>query len=126
MNERRELPRSIIGLEGLPCLRDECVDLAISTTLRCIRHISDMDDLELAYAEEYAVASMLYYRHDVSMMSDARFDGLCSWLLDRGSYKRLTWLDRESLIAGTGYDTKFPDYLQAIAAQWVEEKRRTA
>lgn len=118
-----ELPRSLTSLDGLPCLHHECEDLAIPTTLRCLVHIEQFDDLELAYAQEYAVASVLYYKHDVSMMSDGRFDGLARWLLDRGSYKRLTWLDKGSLIAGTGYDTRFPHYLVAVAARWVEEKR---
>ena len=96
-----------------------CQEEAVPSTVRCTEHLAA--DRGTAYAEEYAVASILYYQYDKSMMRDAQFDGLCQWLLDHKIYNPIDWLDRESLIAGTGYDVKFPDYLRAYAQTLAEE-----
>ena len=67
--------------------------------------------LELEYAGRYAVASIIYYG-DTGVdtgMTDAQYDGLCDWLLKRQIWKRFPWLERDLLLAGSGYDTsKFP------------------
>ena len=129
--ELQEAERVIAKLPaemGLKCLftidngesRRFCREETAHTTLRCPEHLAA--DRETAYSEEYAVASILYYQYDVSMMSDARFDGLCQTLLDAKAYTRIEWLDRESLIAGTGYDVKFPDWLRAYAQIVAEDK----
>jgi hypothetical protein len=93
----------------------------VPTTLRCLNHL-EAGDIQ-AYAEEYAVASVVYYSgfEYGEFMSDARFDALCQVLLARKVYMMINWIDRESLIAGTGYDTKaFPDYIHDAAREWAE------
>ena len=84
-----------------------CGKEAVETTLRCVKHLGT--NTEAAYAEEYAVASILYYDHDISLMTDYRFDGLCSTLLSDKTYNRIKWLNKADLIAGTGFvGTNFP------------------
>jgi len=34
------------------------------------------------WARQMAVASLLYYRHDQSFMSDSEFDQMCQWVAD--------------------------------------------
>jgi hypothetical protein len=104
---------------------DGCIEDSVTTTLRCVAHMK-AGDLK-AYAEEYAVASIIYYSglECGEFMSDARFDGLCQTLLERKAYKTIPWIDRESLIAGTGYDTKvFPEHLHEVAREWAESPAR--
>ncbi len=73
---------------------------------------------ELEYAEKYAVASIIYYS-DTGIdtgMSDAQYDGFCDWLLKRQAWQRIPWIERDMLLAGSGYDTKgFPPELHARA-----------
>ncbi len=75
--------------------------------------------LEQDYAELYAVASIIYYgsKGRCTGYSDAQFDGLCHWLLEHESWKRIEWLERDMLRAGSGYDVPiFPPELHARAA----------
>ncbi len=94
-----------------------CRQASIPTTLRCEDHLGPDDTLALA--EEYAVASILYYRHDESFFEDARFDGTCTHLLQVRAWQVVPWLDRESLMAGTGYAATFPTYLHEAAQEWL-------
>ena len=96
-----------------------CQEASVPGTVRCQDHL-EPDDM-LALAEEYAVASIIYYGGSPGeFMSDGRFDGTCRTLLKAQAWRQMTWLEREALIAGTGYDTKvFPHYLHRAAAQWV-------
>jgi hypothetical protein len=50
----------------------------------------------------YKVASYAYYGHNVSIMSDERFDALCREMLRRYD-PRWIHCGRETLEAGTGY-----------------------
>lgn len=96
----------------------ECKLDAIHTTARCLEHLIHGDELD--YAEAYAIASIVYYSGwDTPFMSDAQFDGLCDWLLKQESYRRIEWLDRGTLIAGSGYVlSDFPEYLHAAAREF--------
>lgn len=94
-----------------------CGAAAVWGGFRCLAHLGPDDELEAA--ERYAVASALYYgRPDADpLMTDPEFDGLCAWLLERQAWKRHPWLEREALIAGTGYDlARLPEDLRALAA----------
>ena len=63
----------------------------------------------------YAVTSIAYYERGVSLAPDGIFDMLCKELLDRPDIP--SWVDRESLEAGTGYDTSsFPHAFHSVAA----------
>ena len=56
----------------------------------------------------YAVTSMAYYELDVSLIPDGIYELLCKELLERPDTP--SWVDKESLEAGTGYDSSnFPD-----------------
>lgn len=101
------------------CRAPGCEDLAIPSTLACVDHIQP-DDL-VRYAEEYAVASIIYYGgHPGEFMSDARFDGLCDWLLKNKAWETVPWIEREMLLAGSGYDlSKFPVELHKVALAWL-------
>ena len=75
---------------------------------------------EQEYAERYAVASIIYYTSPgkCAGMNDAQFDGFARWLLKHRSWKRIPWLEKGLLIAGTGYDVKkFPRYLHERATE---------
>lgn len=75
------------------------------------------DAYEPQYARKYAVACIAYYGNGESIMSDAQFDGFCSWLLGRDAWRRVPYLERGMLIAGSGYDLAvFPPELHEAAA----------
>jgi hypothetical protein len=70
--------------------------------------VADFDEsvFEQDYAELYAVASIIYYGGGghCTGLTDAQFDGLCSWLLQHESWRRVPWLEHGMLKAGSGYD----------------------
>lgn len=101
------------------CLASECETPAIPTTARCGEH---WPGGMRAYAEEYAVASIVYYSGAArEFMSDARFDGLCDTLLKAKAWKEFPWIEREMLIAGSGYDlAKFPQTLHDAAKEFTD------
>jgi hypothetical protein len=116
----------------LPCLQDGplpfgCGRPAVRGWTRCLAHLQPCDrpDGELALAESFAVASILYYAHDESFTSDPCFDGGCRYLLDAGATARIPWIDRASLVAGSGAALVplFPGYLQDVAADWLAARR---
>lgn len=116
---------------SLPCLRDGplpfgCGRPAVRAWTRCLAHLEPCDrpDGERALAEAYAVASILYYGHDESFTSDACFDGGCRYLLEAGAVARVPWIDRASLVAGSGAALvpHFPAYLKDAAADWLAAK----
>jgi len=77
-------------------------------------------EYERHLAEQYAVASIIYYTGTGRCpgMTDAQYDGHAAWLLSNKVWQRVTWLDEEMLIAGSGYDVKvFPEYLHKRAAR---------
>jgi len=56
----------------------------------------------------YAVTSVAYYERDVSLIPDGIYELLCKELLERPDTP--SWVDKESLEAGTGYDSSnFPE-----------------
>lgn len=73
----------------------------------------------------YLMLCFLYYKHDISMVSDAFFDRLCKALELRYSilehcHKRL--VDPEALRAGTGFNIIFyPMIVQNAAVQLAKE-----
>lgn len=61
----------------------------------------------------YLMASYLYYQKDVSIISDAIFDGMCKRLLltrPRVTHPHKHLIDIQALKAGTGYHIKEADY----------------
>ncbi len=78
---------------------------------------------------KYLLASYLYYEEDFSAMSDSAFDLICLELSEE--HKSVThWarnlIDKEALLAGTGYYLfgKMPPALIAEAKLWREEIER--
>lgn len=87
------------------------------------RHLDSDKDTLLTWAQEYAVASIVYYRtyNDGPTMLDEEFDDLCLALLQREAWKQIPWLEEEALKAGTGYAIeKFPTDLHAAAKHWIK------
>lgn len=112
-------------MRTVPCQHpDGCTEESVTTTLRCVAHMKAGD--LLAYAQEYAVAAIIYYAgFPAEFMSDHRFDGLCSALLNRKAWKEFPWIEREMLIAGSGYDVaQFPQELHDVAKAWMEAPAR--
>ena len=61
----------------------------------------------------YLAASYLYYRRDISILSDSCYDGICKWLLkniDNLEHTNHNLVDKEALKAGTAYHIKEEDY----------------
>ena len=58
------------------------------------------DDVEL-----YAVTSILYYKYDISIITDVEFDECCQRLYTAKAWqlKEYSWLDEELLSCGSGY-----------------------
>lgn len=91
-----------------------CGAEAIEQTVICLphrrAHLDDeiiFDDRERhleEYATLYAVASILYYEHDVSLMQDSRFDDLCGYLKNLRAWERYEFASEEMLSAGSGFD----------------------
>lgn len=99
-----------------------CGEVAIDSGLRCLAHLKAHD--EAAYAELYAVASILYYEHDLSLLTDPSFDGICHWLLDANAPARIPWLEREQLSAGSGYvSAGFPAEYRRIAQEIAQRSK---
>ena len=71
-----------------------------------------------ALALYYAVTSVAYYEQDVSLIPDGIYELLCKELLERTDVP--SWVDKESLEAGTGYDSStFPSTTDYIANELV-------
>ena len=65
-------------------------------------------------ASYYGITSVAYYEQNVSLVPDGIFDLLCKELLDRPDTP--SWVDKESLNAGTGYvTTHFPHAVHSVA-----------
>lgn len=122
MGEFKIYRRAIEERLGRPvrCRAPEgCEELVVAHSLRCAEHLVH-GDLQ-HYAELYAVASIVYYGgHPGEFMSDTQFDGLCSWLLGHKAWERFLWMEREMLVAGSGYDlAKFPKEMHEAAQEWL-------
>lgn len=56
---------------------------------------------------QYVVCSHLYYKHEISHITDAEYDQLCRWLCDNFDWIKPHdvngYLDINSLLCGTGY-----------------------
>lgn len=102
------------------CRHPDCTrDAQTPESLRCADHWAAGDILR--WAQHYAVASIVYYGafEYGPMMSDAEFDGRCAALLAASAWKQIPWLEREMLIAGSGYILeKFPADLWEAAEHW--------
>jgi hypothetical protein len=82
----------------------------------------------------YLLTSILYYKHDVSFISDEIFDRLCELLVERKdeTHKSIFWhgklFDLEMLKAGSGFHLHInntPIYLQN-AAMVISESRQSS
>lgn len=73
-----------------------------------------------AYVSYYLMASYLYYQHDVSLLSDAKYDDICKILLARIhkiEHRHKHLISLEMLRAGTGYALDFENFpLMTISA----------
>lgn len=73
----------------------------------------------------YLTASILYYRQNISILSDHKFDLLCRYLLLRYDIiKEKLWnkelFSKERLNAGTAYDIKkYPAAIYCISQHYV-------
>lgn len=72
----------------------------------------------------YLMANHAYYELDNPIMSDAEYDEICQLLLERWDdikhwHKGL--LDKESLIAGTGFATKTPERVKSATLAYIEK-----
>lgn len=93
------------------------------TWIRCREHraLDDDDDMILCWAQEYAVACIVYYATFAGgpTMPDWEFDDLCKALLTRRAWGFVSWLEERMLTAGSGYDlAKFPADLHEAAEAW--------
>ena len=71
----------------------------------------------------YAVTSIAYYEKDASLIPDGIYDLLCKELLERPDIP--SWLDKESLAAGTGYDsTGFPFGVYTVAMAMLDYQHK--
>lgn len=91
--------------------------------VRCREHraLDDAEDMVLGWAQEYAVACIVYYQSYPGgpIMSDYDFDDLCQALLKFEAWKQVPWLEEQMLVAGSGYDLKkFPADLHEAAEHW--------
>lgn len=87
---------------------------AASKMYRVIQHIESGMLFEefnfIALHNIYLLASFLYYKFNISPMSDNKFDMLCKYLLDNyDKVEKVVWhkdktLSRDRLSAGTGFD----------------------
>lgn len=69
----------------------------------------------------FLMASYLYYKRDVSLLSDARFDKLCTELdaeWDDVEHRHKHLIDRDALKAGTGFQiADYPNMIIGAACQ---------
>ncbi len=89
--------------------------------MRCREHraLDDDADMVLCWAQEYAVASIIYYQGHAPPMLDSEFDDLCKVLLGLRAWEQVPWLEQSMLTAGSGYDlAKFPADLHDAAEHW--------
>jgi len=80
----------------------------------------------------YLLTSLLYYKHDVSFITDEMFDEICKWLLDRKdeALSQIFWhgplYDEEMLRTGSGFHLHInnaPIYL-SNAAHMIADSRQ--
>lgn len=98
-------------------------DIRHPSWIRCREHrgLDDDADMVLCWAQEYAVASIVYYQAYAGgpVMDDTAFDDLCKALLQRRAWEQVPWLELVMLKAGSGYDmAKFPADLHDAAEHW--------
>lgn len=80
---------------------------AFAPGLECPEASGAQDAVERILRSEvalYAVASILYYRHSISLVSDLEYDTCCQRLLAWRAWEQYEWLEEAALRAGTGYD----------------------
>lgn len=106
------------------CLDPGCGEDAIPSVLRCLEHLGSTT---LEYAEEYAVEVLLRrVQASENLMSAARFDGACAYLLANEAWKEIPWLGRDALRlrdpVARGVD--FPAYLRVESRSAIDPRSR--
>jgi hypothetical protein len=74
----------------------------------------------------YLMHSYLYYVMDDPVVSDAMFDTICKRLLvelDGLSHRHKGLVDKDLLVAGSGFNLQFPGMV-AGAAQWMHKNKK--
>ena len=73
----------------------------------------------------YLTSSYLYYKEDKSVLTDGDYDLLCNRLYNKFeevTHPHKVLVDKESLVAGTGYGLKeYPNRVKSAALAWFEE-----
>jgi|TARA_B110000285_G_C14521278_1_gene336663 hypothetical protein len=72
----------------------------------------------------YLMSSYLYYKKDKSVLSDGDYDMLCKRLYkewDNVKHPHKHLIDKESLLAGTGYQLKYTNMIMGAAETWYGE-----
>jgi hypothetical protein len=79
------------------------------------------------YARRIVVASYLYYRHDVSMMTDGEFDGICQDVADHWSRLepiRKFMLGSPGEVRASGFHVKVTMFAESAAFSWMNANRQ--
>ena len=76
----------------------------------------------------YLMYSYLYYKKNESIVNDAEYDMICKRLYDEWNdiehhHKHL--VDRDSLIAGTGYYIKYDERIKGAAIALLQTRRES-
>lgn len=75
----------------------------------------------------YLMSCYLYYELDVNVYSDYEFDAICKLLYkeyDNITHPHKHLIDKESLLASTGYTIKYTQMIKDAAIKWYEEHLR--
>jgi NAD-dependent DNA ligase len=75
----------------------------------------------------YLMYSYLYYKKDISMITDEEYDRICKelykeWKNIEHFHKPL--INKEALLSGTGYTLKYPDRVKYAAEALVNLKEK--
>ena len=75
----------------------------------------------------YLMHSYLYYIEDSPIVSDGEFDHICKMLLEKWDkikhfHKHL--INKDDLIAGTGYALKYPERVKNAAKHLLKERKK--
>ena len=66
----------------------------------------------------YLMYSYLYYEENESIVPDAEYDRICKTLYEKWNdieHRHKNLVDKDALIAGTGYQLKYPEMVKGAA-----------
>lgn len=99
-------------MEGARRIRHECDSL--NTGLLTVKELSTRRLCIL-----YFVTSYIYYQLDDEILKDALYESICLELLTRNLDEDILYErpENDSLRAGTGYNLRYSNQIQALATQ---------